>query len=129
SGRTRKGRERARPEDLPRRINENVGLAEAFLRGGVANYIGTYWPVGDDPAEMFAERLYSGLIRGERIGKALLEARTLLKQRNWHDWADYILYGSPDFQLKIPGGEAEEPTGAQGAPRRRKPKGSSGAAR
>ena len=40
---------------MSRRIERAVGLAEAFLRGGVANYVGTYWPVGDAAAEAFAQ--------------------------------------------------------------------------
>ena len=35
-------------------IESNARLAEAFLRGGVANYIGTYWPLGDASAAEFA---------------------------------------------------------------------------
>ena len=27
-------------------VETNVSLAEAFLRGGVANYVGTHWSVG-----------------------------------------------------------------------------------
>ena len=33
---------------------ELTSLADAFLRAGVANYIGTYWPVGDFAAADFA---------------------------------------------------------------------------
>ena len=30
-----------------RQLDRSVGFAEAFLRGGVANFIGTWWPVSD----------------------------------------------------------------------------------
>ena len=46
-----------------------------FLAGGVANYIGTYWPVGDAAAKTFAETFYGALLNGSPIGNALLEAR------------------------------------------------------
>lgn len=83
------------------RIDRNVGLAEAFLRGGVANYVGTYWPVGDDPAKLFAERFYKGLMNGQSIGTALVASRKAVWESGSVDWADYIHYGSHDFLLKI----------------------------
>jgi hypothetical protein len=84
------------------RIQHNVGLAEAFLRGGVANYLGNNWPVGDAPAKRFAEVFYSDLLQGKTIGESLLEARKELQANRWVDWVDYVLYGSPEFVLKIP---------------------------
>ncbi len=87
---------------MPKRIQRNVGLAEAFMRGGVANYMGTYWPVGDAPAKRFAEVFYSGLLQGNAIGQSLLGARKELQANRWVDWADYVLYGSPEFVLKMP---------------------------
>jgi pimeloyl-ACP methyl ester carboxylesterase len=82
------------------RIDRNVGLAEAFLRGGVANYVGTYWPVGDEPAKLFAEQFYRSLMKGQSIGEALLAGRRTVWERKSVDWADYIHYGSHDFVLK-----------------------------
>ena len=41
SARTRNPRAHIRAK-----VDRNMGLAESLLRGGVANYIGTYWPVG-----------------------------------------------------------------------------------
>jgi pimeloyl-ACP methyl ester carboxylesterase len=93
---------RAAPEkSIRQRIQENVGLAEAFLRGGVANYVGTYWPVGDDSAFRFAEQFYKSLMRGAAIGDALLEGRRTVFASASIDWADYIHYGSPDFVVKL----------------------------
>jgi CHAT domain-containing protein len=46
------------------RVDRNVGLAEAFLRGGVSNYVGTYWPVGDESASVFAATFYRELLSG-----------------------------------------------------------------
>lgn len=86
--------------DIKTRIDTSVGLAEAFLRGGVANYVGTYWPVGDAPAKAFAETFYTGLLEGNPIGDALLEARRAVAEQQSLDWADYIHYGNPRFVLK-----------------------------
>ncbi len=97
SGRTRK----AKPDKpVRKRIEENIGLAEAYLRGGVANYIGTYWPVNDDAAMTFAEEFYTKVINGTSLGEALLQGRQKVEALGSADWADYVLYGSADFQLK-----------------------------
>ena len=86
--------------DIQARITVNVGLAEAFLRGGVANYVGTYWPVGDAPAKVFAETFYTGLLDATPIGQALLAARQAVAKLQSVDWADYIHYGDFNFTLK-----------------------------
>jgi len=87
--------------NIDERVARSAGLAEAFLLGGVANYVGTYWPVGDAAAETFAQTFYTELLRQKTIGMALLagrqEVQTKLKSI---DWADYIHYGSYDFELK-----------------------------
>jgi len=45
---------------------------------------------------------YGGLLQGNSIGQALLEARKEIQDQSWVDWADYVLYGCPEFVLKIP---------------------------
>ncbi len=101
SGRVRSARNRKDPEmEMERRLNRNVGLAEAFMRGGVANYVGTYWEVGDESAMIFSTTFYTKLVEGESIGDALRAARQAVKETGSVDWADYIHYGSHDFQIK-----------------------------
>ena len=39
-------------------------------------------------------------MKGSSLGAALLEGRRVLQKQRFHDWADYIFYGSPDFALK-----------------------------
>lgn len=99
AARLRKAQDHKNPS-IQKRIETNVGLAEAFLRGGVANYVGTYWPVGDAPAKTFAEHFYMRLLEGRPIGDALLEARGEVAALKSVDWADYIHYGNPRFVLK-----------------------------
>ncbi|HTO02691.1 MAG TPA: CHAT domain-containing protein, partial [Opitutus sp.] len=72
----------------------------AFMRGGVANYIGTYWPVSDAAAETFAGEFYHRVLEGETISSALGKARTEVEKIGSQDWADYIFYGSIDFTVK-----------------------------
>ena len=81
-------------------VESNVGLAEAFLRGGVANYIGTYWPVGDASAADFAKVFYGQLLGGTTIGESIRLGRKEIEESSV-DFADYIHYGNPHFRLKI----------------------------
>jgi CHAT domain-containing protein len=74
-------------------------IAEAFLDGGVANFLGTHWPVGDEAALLFSTRLYEALLDGARLGDAVLAARLRVFQSGSIDWADYVHYGNPAFLL------------------------------
>ena len=76
-----------------------TGIAEAFLAGGVANFLGTHWPVGDEAAAAFSQRLYEALLHGESLGHAVLLGRQRLLAMPSVDWADYVHYGSADFRL------------------------------
>jgi CHAT domain-containing protein len=102
AGRIRRGTDMRKKElGVEKRLDRTVGLAEAFLRGGVANYLGTYWPVGDEAAECFAETFYGELLNKKSIGEALLAGRAKVRnEAKSVDWADYIHYGSHDFVLK-----------------------------
>ncbi len=86
--------------NIRERIERSVGLAEAFMRGGVASYIGTYWPVGDTPAKTFATVFYQKLLEGATLVQALSAARSAIDKIPHVDWADYIYYGSVDFTVK-----------------------------
>jgi hypothetical protein len=89
------GQRRGQPAQV-----QSAGVAEAFLRGGIANYVGTYWPVGDASAGAFASTFYSTLASGRPIGPALLDARLAVRELKSVDWADYMHYGAFDFALK-----------------------------
>ncbi len=101
AGRVRGGRADAVPAPRATRAAEtSCGVAETMMRGGIANYLSTYWPVRDDAAETFASTFYQGVLGGATLGGALLDARKAVDQLGAKDWADYILYGSYDFILK-----------------------------
>ena len=82
------------------RIAQSSGVAEALMRGGIANYMSTYWPVNDQSAVGFATTFYQRILDGAPIGAALLEGRQAVLELGVRDWADYVLYGSFDFVLK-----------------------------
>jgi hypothetical protein len=92
-----KGKE---PRTIQERIDRNVSFAEAFLRGGIANYIGTYWPVEDASAALFAAAFYTSLVGGSSVGEALRTGRESLRAKKFVDWADYVHFGSYDFVVK-----------------------------
>ena len=97
-------------------------FAEAFFARGVANFICTAWPVGDDPARRFALKLYSGLLgleadtprnntknkeaffkpgKFEPMHEAMKQARLSIKEA-YNDsltWGAYQHYGDPYFRF------------------------------
>ena len=104
AGRLRKVRSAKRSpsrEDATKTLGQAVGFAEAFMRYGVANFVGTYWPVGDAAAASFARAFYGAVLAGETIGDALLAGRKVVQTSGSVDWADYLHYGDPRFRLKV----------------------------
>jgi hypothetical protein len=85
---------------LQRALGRGTGFAEAFLRGGVASFIGTWWPVSDAAAARFAAVLYERLMRAATMGPAVNAARSAVGQLGSADWANYLHYGAADFALK-----------------------------
>jgi CHAT domain-containing protein len=77
----------------------STSLAEAFLVGGVANFLGTHWPVGDDAALAFSTHLYPALLGGRPLGTAIRDARRAVQAGGSGDWADYVHYGNASFVL------------------------------
>lgn len=77
----------------------NIGLANAFLKAGVPNYIGTNWNIPDSYRTVdFAINFYRHLFDEKSIGDALFEARKF--SREMHEiheliWASYSLHGNP----------------------------------
>lgn len=104
SARVRKTPAARREISIVEKIQRNVGLAESLLRGGIANYVGTYWPVGDEGAKEFAGVFYTALLRGRSLGEAILAGRRAIKSLTGSkatvDWADYVHYGDYNFTLK-----------------------------
>lgn len=86
------------------------GLADAFFRHGVYDYIGTAWQVENVPAVAFARAFYGALF-GTRpgggavstIGEAVLAARRALYQekRFGNVWGAYQHYGDPTRQMPV----------------------------
>jgi CHAT domain-containing protein len=77
-----------------------VSLAESFLLHGIANFIGTYWPVNDDAAFRFAKVFYTGLLSGKLLSVSMREARQAAKSVSPRDWANYLHFGDPLYVMR-----------------------------
>jgi pimeloyl-ACP methyl ester carboxylesterase len=80
-------------------FRRSTSVAEAFLAGGVANFLGTHWPVGDQAALAFSTCFYRELLDGAPLGDCVLAARRRVLALDSIDWADYVLYGNFDVAL------------------------------
>jgi lysophospholipase L1-like esterase len=99
SGRLRQGA--ADGERAPKALfGANVTLAESFLISGIANFIGTYWPVNDAAAMRFASVFYTNLLDGRAMSVALREARREIRSLGPRDWANYLHFGDPLYTLR-----------------------------
>lgn len=85
------------------RSQQQAGICEAVLKGGVSQFIGTYWPVGDVGAVAFAEKLYTGLLTGKTVRESVLDGRiavNALQGNAKSDCVNYIHYGDATFVVK-----------------------------
>ena len=78
-----------------------VGLAEGFLLSGIANFIGTYWPVNDLAALRFAHTFYANLLTGNSLSGSMREARQVARTISPRDWANYLHFGDPLYTVRI----------------------------
>ncbi|MBP9222784.1 MAG: CHAT domain-containing protein [Verrucomicrobiales bacterium] len=92
--------ESARIRNVENNLIKVAGAAEAIMRGGVANFVGTYWPVSDTAASVFASTFYTNICMGCPLGKAVTAARRSVLDARSGDWADYLHYGQPNFIIK-----------------------------
>jgi CHAT domain-containing protein len=82
------------------RFAGQVSLAESFLLNGIANFIGTYWPVNDAAALQFAKTFYGSLLAGKSLSAAMREARQATKKVSERDWANYLHFGDPLYRVR-----------------------------
>jgi len=79
------------------------GLASSFLKKGI-NFIGTMWYIKDIVGFWTAFSFYSEFLRGKPTGISLKRAKEAafneFKEKHL-GWASYILYGDPNYTLKM----------------------------
>ena len=75
------------------------GFAQAFLNGGAGAFVGPLWSVGDTPARIFTETLYSQLLEGQELAQATTTARHAAQETGDATWLAYAVYGHPNLKL------------------------------
>jgi hypothetical protein len=75
------------------------GWAREFLASGAGAFIGSYWEVYDRPACDFALALYTRLLGGEPIGKAVQGARAAIRNSGDPTWLAYTVFADPTATL------------------------------
>jgi CHAT domain-containing protein len=71
------------------------GWAKGFLSAGASAFIGAYWSVYDQSAYDFAKAVYSYLLAGMPIGKAVQQARAVIKSAGDPTWLAYTVFADP----------------------------------
>ncbi len=75
------------------------GFAQAFIEGGCGAFVGPLWSVGDKPARIFTETLYSELLDGQNLAQATINARMKAQQAGDSTWLAYAVYGHPYLKV------------------------------
>ena len=91
---------RAKNATLGDRSRQDAGVCEAMLRGGISQFVGTYWPVLDSSATLFAKEFYKAMINGQTMLDCMQAGRQALEKKGSQDLSNYIHYGDPGFVIK-----------------------------
>jgi O-acetyl-ADP-ribose deacetylase (regulator of RNase III) len=77
--------------------DQTFDLPGAFLQAGVQAYIGSLWPLDEEPARRFTRAFYRELLGGaEVLGECIRRAKMALKSTGDHaNWPAIVLYGDP----------------------------------
>lgn len=72
-----------------------ISLARSFMIAGAPSVIATRWPVNDEHAGVFVQRLYRHMADGQDQSAAMRLARADLQARGYPDsaWAGWVLIG------------------------------------
>lgn len=89
---------------VARQLSSLGGFAQAFLGGGAGAFISSLWSVGDEPARTFVETLYTELLGGATMAKAVVAARDKARADGDATWLAYVVYSHPGATLQPPGG-------------------------
>lgn len=88
-----------------KKLNTNIlnQYAGAFLTAGIKTFVGTNWEILDNEKTIdFTVRFYTYLFSDKSVGESLFLSKEFAR-RNYHandlTWANYSLYGNPDFSM------------------------------
>jgi CHAT domain len=98
---------------LPQVNKLAASLSEAFIQIGCRAVVAAGWAVNDKAAVKFAREFYRQMLDGENFGRAVLEARKLVRREHpeTNTWGAYQCYGNPDYRLKLEGGANRDESG------------------
>ena len=71
------------------------------MKGGAGAFIGTLWSVGDRPARIFSETLYSELLNSSNLAEATRKAREASRNAGDATWLAYVVYGHPHLKVTL----------------------------
>ena len=92
-------------------------LAAAFLFAGVRHYLGSIRWIEDSSGLSFAKEFYTQLMAGKSVGESVRLGRLKLVRDYGLDclhWANYLLYGDPNFIFFGPPEKARKQKARQG---------------
>lgn len=82
------------------------GMASAFLRHGAGIFVGSFWPIDDEPSKDVSLNFYKQLAKRRTIGEAMKRTRLFCKLRRSQafreTWPAYVLYGDPNKVFPLP---------------------------
>lgn len=90
-------------KSVQKKLNPNIMnvFGGSFLMSGIKNFIGTNWEIIDNEKTIdFTIRFYIYLFSDKSIGESLYLSREFARRNyptNDLTWANYSLYGNPDF--------------------------------
>ena len=71
------------------------GWANRFVEAGAGAFIGAYWSVYDEAAYAFAREVYTRLLKGEAVGRAVRDARLAIRSPGDPTWLAYTVFADP----------------------------------
>lgn len=71
------------------------GWANRFIEAGAGAFIGAYWSVFDEPAFAFATEVYTRLLAGVPVGRAVRDARLAIRRSGDPTWLAYTVFADP----------------------------------
>ncbi|MCC5816632.1 MAG: CHAT domain-containing protein [Leptospira sp.] len=91
--------------NVQKELNTNImnNFAGSFLMSGIKTFLGTNWEILDNENTIdFTIRFYTYLFSDKTIGESLFLTREYARRNydiNDLTWANYSLYGNPDFTI------------------------------
>ena len=77
------------------------GWARQFLAAGAGAFIGAQWSILDRTAFFFTKELYSRLLQGHPVGRAVRLARLAVKPAGNSTWLAYTVFAHPLAVVKV----------------------------